>query len=176
MKNILVVEDESIIALEIESFVNSLKYNVIKTVSNAKDCLHVTDEENIDLILMDVYIKGDMDGIECANRIKSIQKIPIIYISAFSDDKTLERAIVSKPSAYLVKPFNRDELRVAIKIALGNQLNEQRVGDIIFDNEFSFDTTTKELIVNSQVVPPYKTGIKTTSITYKFKKLCCLIL
>ncbi len=160
MKNILIVEDESIVALELQQYVKSLNYNVVAMVSNAVDCLHYINNEKIDLILMDVNIKGDIDGIECASSIKSLHEIPIIYITAFSDEETLERAVATNPSAYLVKPFNRDELKVALKIGLNRAKKRERVGDFIFDEEFSFDTITDELIMNSEVLHLTKNELK----------------
>ena len=152
MKNVVIIEDESIVAMEIAGFVKGLGYKVVATFSNAAACLALLKKEVVDLILMDVYIEGDMDGIACAAAIQSWQNIPIIYISAFSDDETLERAIKTKPSAYLVKPFNREELRVAMKIALSHVQEHQKRGDVIFDEEFSFDTKSDELLHNAQSV------------------------
>jgi DNA-binding response OmpR family regulator len=152
MKNVLIVEDESIVALEIENYVSDLGYKVVSSVSNAKDALEIAIEENITLILMDVHIKGNIDGIECAKSIKEVKNIPIIYISAFSDDETLERAIATKPSSYLVKPFNRQELKVAMTVALNSYESHLRIGDIVFDYEFSFDTQAQELILYGEVI------------------------
>jgi len=152
MKSILIVEDESLVALEIESFVKSLGYEVLSTVSDAKECFKVIKKKKPDLILMDVYIKGDIDGIECSKKIKQNSFIPIIFISAFSDDETLNRAVLTNPSAYLIKPFNRKELEVAIKIALKKHNSYDKKGDIIFDEEFSFDTASNELIHNGEII------------------------
>ena len=152
MKEILIVEDESLVALEIESFVKSLGYEVLSTVSDAKECFKVIKKKKPDLILMDVYIKGDIDGIECSKKIKQNSFIPIIFISAFSDDETLNRAVLTNPSAYLIKPFNRKELEVAIKIALKKHNSYDKKGDIIFDEEFSFDTASNELIHNGEII------------------------
>ncbi|WP_297484868.1 response regulator [Sulfurimonas sp.] len=152
MKNVVIIEDESIVAMEIAGFVKGLGYKVVATFSNAAACLALLKKEVVDLILIDVYIEGDMDGIACAAAIQSWQNIPIIYISAFSDDETLERAIKTKPSAYLVKPFNREELRAAMKIALSHAQEHQKRGDVIFDEEFSFDTKSDELLHNAQSV------------------------
>ena len=152
MKNVVIIEDESIVAMEIAGFVQSLGYKVVATFSNAAACLALLKKKAVDLILMDIYIEGDMDGIACVAAIQSWQNIPIIYISAFSDDETLERAIKTKPSAYLVKPFNREDLRVAMKIALSHSVELQRRGDVIFDEEFSFDSKRDELLHNAQIV------------------------
>ena len=169
MKNILIVEDESIVALELQQYVQSLGYRVVSTVSNAVDCLHHTNSEKIDLILMDVYIKGDVDGIACAAEIKSLHNIPIIYITAFSDEETLERAVATNPSAYLVKPFNRDELKVALKIGLSRVKNRERVGDVVFDDEFSFDISIEELILDGEVIHLTKQEKKLLLLLLEFK-------
>ncbi len=152
MINILIVEDESIVALDISHFIQTLGYNTCATVSSAAKALEVVDAQKVDLILMDVYIKGDIDGISCAKEIQQKQNIPIIYISAFSDDETLTRAIETNPTNYLIKPFNTKELEIAIKIALKKfhiSSNEERhiVGDVILDDDFSYDSVSHELIM-----------------------------
>lgn len=152
MKNILIVEDESLVALELCRFVRNLGYNPSASVSNAAKAIEVVHSQKIDLVLMDVYIKGNMDGISCAKEIKASKNIPLIYISAFSDDATLERAIETNPTTYLIKPFNTKELEVAIKIALKRSRrssdNEKiHVGDIVLNEDFSYDTTSSELIL-----------------------------
>ncbi len=152
MKNILIVEDESLVALEIKTFISGLGDRVVKIVSDATSALEVVKNEDIDLILMDVYIKGDMDGITCASEIKKVKEIPVIYISAFSDDETLQRAIETDPTAYLIKPFNRKELLVAIQIATrssrrkNDELRDEMIGDVMFDSEFSYVSDSCELI------------------------------
>lgn len=152
MKNILIVEDESIVALEISTFVYKLGYSVVDTVSSGLKAIEVINSNNVDLILMDVYIKGDMDGITCAGQIKKEKNIPIIYISAFSDNETLTRAIQTQPSAYLIKPFNRKELKVAMQIATKSYDLNKKIGDVILDNEFSFDSNSCELIMLGEVI------------------------
>ncbi|MEA2091240.1 MAG: response regulator, partial [Campylobacterota bacterium] len=147
MINVLIVEDESIVALEISSYVNDLGYIVVKCVSNSQSALDVINSSTVDLVLMDVKIKGDVDGISCASSIKEISDIPIIYISAFSDDETLNRAIQTQPSSYLIKPFNRKELKVAMLIAIKKDKKSIRTGDIVFDSEFSFESQTRELLL-----------------------------
>ena len=141
MKNILIVEDESLVALEISGFVKELGYEVAGIASSADKALQIVTKKSIDLILMDVYIKGKTDGVSSAAEIRKIDKIPLIYISAFSDDEMLERVIVTNPIGYLTKPFNRKELKVAIKIALNRKRrksdNEDEIyrGDILLDDE-----------------------------------------
>ncbi len=152
MINVLIVEDESIVALEIAGYVKELGYGVTAIVSSANKAFDVVETKPIDLILMDVNIKGDIDGVTCAKEIKSNQDIPIIYITAFSDDDTLSRAIETEPSSYLIKPFNRKELQVAMRIATKKPSSSLRIGDVVFDNEFSFDSRDQELIMCGEIV------------------------
>ncbi|NPA59899.1 MAG: response regulator transcription factor [Epsilonproteobacteria bacterium] len=152
MKNVLIVEDESLVALEISSYIKSVGFCVSGIASSALEAYKIVDKNDIDLILMDVLLKGDEDGVTCAKNIKNTKDIPIIYISAFSDDETLNRAIQTDPSSYLIKPFNRKELKVAMNIATKHHHSALRVGDIIFDDEFSFDSASKELIMQGEVV------------------------
>lgn len=151
-KHVLIVEDESIVALEIASYVSELGFDVCCMASSAAKAYEVVATKKVDLILMDVHIKGDVDGISCAKEIKSKKDIPLVYISAFSDDATLDRAIETNPSAYLTKPFNRKELKVAMSIATKTIHSNLRVGDVIFDEEFSYDSKNEELILSGEVV------------------------
>jgi len=151
-ENILIVEDESIVALEIATYIKELGHGVGSVVSNAKDCSSYINENSVDLILMDINIKGNIDGISCAAEIQKTKNIPIIYISAFSDDETLERAIETNPIAYLSKPFNRKELNFAMRVAKKQNLSNLRIGNIVFDKEFSYDSKNEELILVGEVV------------------------
>jgi len=145
-KNILIVEDESIVAMEIESYLLSLNYNIISICSTADEAYKKTISNDIDLILMDIYLI-ESDGIEASIRIKKIKPhLPIIFLSAYMDEETIDRAIEVNPEAYLTKPFNRKDLAVSIKIALKNKESIMMTGDIILDNEFSFDTKSLALI------------------------------
>jgi len=143
--NILIVEDESIVALEIESYINKLGYTVAAITSNAKDTLSIISKQTIDIILMDICIKGDQDGVETAARIKkSHPLIEIIFLTAHLDDYNVDRAIELNPTAYLSKPFNREELRVFLKIALRRIDKKSDITDhhkyhVILDDEFSYD-------------------------------------
>ncbi|MEA2048282.1 MAG: response regulator [Campylobacterota bacterium] len=148
---ILIVEDESIVAMEIKNYIDKLGYNVIDTCSNAKDAQHVISEQKIDIILMDICIKGEVDGIDTALSIKkSYPDIEIIFLTAHLDDYHVDRAIEVNPTAYLSKPFHREELRVFLKIALRrinkvSHSNESNKQHIILDDEFTYDPSTATL-------------------------------
>jgi signal transduction histidine kinase len=115
---ILIVEDESIIALETQASLKTLGYEICAIVNSGADAIKNIDEKQADLILMDIHLKGDIDGIETAEIIQSNHHIPIVFLTAFSDEKVLDRAKRTKPCGYLLKPFKKQELKVAIEMAL----------------------------------------------------------
>jgi len=156
--NILIVEDESIVAMEIESYITKLGYNVVDICSNADDAFTVIEAHPIDIILMDICIKGTLDGIETAERVKKREpKIEIIFLTAHLDDYNVDRAIKLDPTAYLSKPFNREELRVFLKIAI-RKLNKDSnpieidPNHIILDYEFSYDLSTSTLYCCFEII------------------------
>ena len=156
--NILIVEDESIVAMEIESYIKKLGYFVADTCSNAQDTFSIIEEQHIDILLMDICIKGELDGVETATMIKKNHPhIEIIFLTAHLDDYNVDRAIELNPTAYLSKPFNREELRVFLKIALRKidkeSLNtEEDQHHIIFDKEFSYDTSDSTLYCCFEII------------------------
>lgn len=117
-ERILVVEDENIVAMDIQNELRGLGYDVPRIVSTGEDAMNSAKELNPDLILMDIKIKGDKDGIETANDIWNQLKIPIIFLTAYADEKTLQRAKLAEPFGYVLKPFEENELHTAIEIAL----------------------------------------------------------
>jgi len=123
---ILVVEDETIIAMEIEDQLKSLGYIVSAKASTGLTAIEKTIETYPDLILMDVGLNGDMDGIEAADHIRRRFDIPLIYLTAYADENTLQRAKITQPFGYLIKPFTERELHTAIEMALHkHQLEKQ---------------------------------------------------
>jgi len=117
-KKILVVEDEAITAMDIKRSLEMLGFNVVSTVSRGNDAVLKTDELRPDLILMDIVLKGDMDGIEAANIIKERFDIPVVYLTAHSDDTTFERAKLTEPYGFVIKPINHHGLKSTIETAL----------------------------------------------------------
>ncbi len=115
---ILVTEDEGIVAADIEDRLISLGYTVTAVCSNGEDAIAKVDETEPDLIMMDIMIKGDMDGVETASMIKAKHDIPIIFLTAYSDDSTFNRAKITEPFGYILKPFEERELRTNIEMAL----------------------------------------------------------
>ena len=122
---ILVVEDERITAEDIKAGLKFAGYKVPVICSTGEDAVRQAARLEPDLILMDIKLKGEMDGIEAAAEIRKVQDIPVIYLTAYSDEKTVERAKLTEPSGFLVKgqgmlskPFEESELHAAIEITL----------------------------------------------------------
>ncbi|MGB9936362.1 MAG: response regulator [Methanobacterium sp.] len=124
--NILVVEDERITAEDIKDGLKSLGYKVPAVVHSGEDAVEKAGELQPDLVLMDIMLEGEMDGIEAAEQIKRHYDIPVIYLTAYSDKKTLERAkrtepsgyVLKEPSGFIHKPFQESELHSIIEITL----------------------------------------------------------
>lgn len=115
---ILVVEDEGIIAEDIQISLQEFGYSVVGVSPTGEDAVDRAQDTRPDLVLMDVVLQGQMDGIEAARRIRRTMDIPVIYLTAFADEKMLERAKVTAPFAYMIKPFRERELHSNIEIAL----------------------------------------------------------
>ena len=153
-KNILIVEDESIVAMEIDSYLSRCNYNIVGICSNGDDAYEMAINLNVDLILMDIFLLNS-NGIETAIKIKEKKNnMPIVFLTAYMDEETIDKAVATNPVAYLIKPFNRKELLASIKIGLldKNRLYSNRVGDVYLDSEFSFDNKTSQLICCGEVV------------------------
>jgi len=115
---ILVVEDESIVAMDIKHRAESLGYKVTAITPSGEEALKLVKENPPDLILMDIVLKGKMDGIEAAQRIHDDYDIPVLYLTAYSDEETLKRAKITEPFGYIIKPFEDRELHSSVEIAL----------------------------------------------------------
>ncbi|MEG4202010.1 ATP-binding protein [Microcoleus sp. Pol12A5] len=115
---ILVVEDEVIVAQDIAGRLKKLGYAVTATVSSGEEAIQKAIENPPDLVLMDIVLKGDMDGVTAAEKIRINRNVPTVFLTAYADDKTLERAKLTDPFGYIIKPFQQNDLRVAIEIAL----------------------------------------------------------
>lgn len=115
---ILLVEDEIVVARDIKNMLIRLGYDVPKVLATGEDTVEMAEKLHPALVLMDVMLKGKMDGTEAANRIYKDLDIPVVYITAYADEKTLQRAKLTEPFGYIIKPFNEKELQTSIEIAL----------------------------------------------------------
>ena len=117
-ETILVIEDETIVGMELKDDLERLGYQVPEVVANGEDVVQAVARHHPDLLLMDVRIAGSVDGIEAAFQAKAEFDIPVIYLSAYSDPETLRRAALTMPEAYLLKPFDEKELAANVELAL----------------------------------------------------------
>jgi diguanylate cyclase (GGDEF)-like protein len=125
-KHVLIVEDESLVARDILGMVRGLGYEESGICSTGEDAVLAATEKKPDLILMDIVLKGAMDGVAAAAKIRESQSLPIIYLTAYADEKTLGRANRTEPQGYLLKPFDAMELRAAIELAFYKHAEEEK--------------------------------------------------
>ncbi len=126
---VLIVEDENIVAMDIEVRLRGLGYEVAGTVPSGEEAIEFVRDSPPDLILMDIMLKGKVDGVEATSQIRKISNIPVIFITAYSDEATLNRAKVTEPFGYLLKPFEERELHITIEIALYRHKIETQLKD-----------------------------------------------
>jgi len=115
---ILIVEDEGIIAKDIQSTLNRSGYSVVGIASSGEEAIKKAMEIHPDIVLMDIVLEGAMDGVEAAEYIRDHFDIPVVYLTAYSDDTTLQRAKITEPFGYILKPFQEKELYTTIEMAI----------------------------------------------------------
>jgi len=114
---ILIVEDESLVAKDIQNMLKSLGYEVLDIISTGEQAIQIAEEASPDLVLMDIVLKGEVNGIKAAEKIWENLSIPVIYLTAYTDEITLKRAKVTEPFGYIIKPFDERELQTIIEMA-----------------------------------------------------------
>ena len=124
---VLVVEDEAVIAMEIESRLKVMGYRVVGCAASSQEALAIVARDRPDVILMDINIQGGRDGVEVANEMRRDHGIPSIFLTAYGDDATIRRAAESNPLSFLTKPFSDREVRAAIEIGLYRQAKEEEL-------------------------------------------------
>lgn len=129
--NILIVEDEAIVAMALEENLIGEGYNVTNVVDNGEDAIRSIHDEKTDLLLMDIHIKGHLDGIQTAAAIRESSNVPLIFLTAYSDSEIIQRAKIVNPSAYLVKPYQLNNLKASIDVALYNNTYPQNKSEAI---------------------------------------------
>ena len=155
MAKVLIVEDESIVAFDIKHIVRRLGHTVVGISATGSGALEAAEETRPDLVLMDIQLKGEMDGIETAARIHDKYRIPVVYLTASTDEETLHRSKRTEPFGYILKPIEERELRNGVEMALNrHQLetklieNEQKYRNI-FENvqDVFFQTDNQGIIL-----------------------------
>ncbi|HIA37790.1 MAG TPA: response regulator transcription factor [Flavobacteriales bacterium] len=125
--NILIVEDENIVAKDIQYTLQKLGYNIIDICSNGEKAITSIRKKKPDLILMDIMLKGKLTGIDTVRQINKETSIPVIYLTAYADKDTLTKAKITQPHGYIIKPFKEVDIRTAVEVALYKHKKDEKV-------------------------------------------------
>ena len=115
---VLIVEDEAIVSMALRRKLEAKGYTVPAEISSGEDVVDAVSCHRPDVVLMDIRMSGGMDGIDAATEIQRLFKLPVVYISSYSDEDTLERAKMTEPYGYLAKPFSDMALRATVDTAI----------------------------------------------------------
>jgi DNA-binding LytR/AlgR family response regulator len=164
--NILVVEDESIVSKDIQHSLNKLGYNVVGAAATGEKALGLAREFKPDIVLMDIMLKGDMNGIQTAEIIRNEFSIPVVFLTAYADESTLSKAKITEPYGYIIKPFKEIDLHTSIEMAIYKHGKEQEIikeRDLLYSIVENKEATNGFIFVksNSKLVK-----LKTTDIFY----------
>jgi two-component system, LytTR family, response regulator LytT len=124
---VVVVEDESIVAKDIQNSLKNMGYGVPAVVSSGEKAIEAVHKFRPDLVLMDIMLKGEMSGIEAAKIIKDRFDIPVIFLTAYADEDTLDKAKPSVPYGYVIKPFKEKELETTIEMAINKHIQDTEI-------------------------------------------------
>ncbi len=115
---ILIVEDQAVVAMDIQNQLQKLGYTVVGTSSTGEEALRLARRHEPDLVLLDIRLQGNMDGVDCAAQLRKELGIPVVFLTAFADEETLSRAKATGPHGYILKPFDQNDLHATVEIAL----------------------------------------------------------
>lgn len=146
---ILIIEDESVVALDLASSLEKMGYRVVGQAARGLDAIQAAADLYPDLVLMDIHLKGEMDGIEAAEQIRARNDIPVIFLTAHADEDTLLRARVTEPFGYLLKPFDERALDSNISIALYKHAAEQKLRQSESQYRTLFETMAQGVIYHN---------------------------
>jgi AmiR/NasT family two-component response regulator len=124
---ILIVEDEILTARELEARLKGIGYAVVRIALSGAEAIQATSELQPDLVLMSVVLKGTIDGIAAAEKIRTRFDVPTVYVTAYADEGILRCAKVTEPYGYILKPFTESEVRSAVEVALSRHQTERKL-------------------------------------------------
>ena len=125
--NVLVVEDESIVSKDIQHSLKKLGYNVAGAASTGEKAVELAMELKPDIVLMDIMLKGQMNGIEAAEQVRRENNIPVVFLTAYADEGTLSKAKVTEPYGYIIKPFKEIDIHTSIEMAIYKNKKENDI-------------------------------------------------
>ena len=129
LPRVLIVEDETLIAEELRERLSGLGFSVIAAVASAEEGIEIATREVPDIVLMDIRLKGKKDGVEAAREIRARVDVPIVYLTAYSDNATLARVQQDEVCGYVLKPFHERELQEAIELAMRRRPTQLKAGN-----------------------------------------------
>jgi two-component system, response regulator PdtaR len=118
---IMIVEDDKIISMEMRLRLKNMGYDVVAVVTNGMDAIQVATEKTPDVVIMDIKLEGYMDGIQAADRIHFLLDIPIVFLTAYTDDVTYQRAKETEPFGFIAKPFDEQVFKSSLDYALSGR-------------------------------------------------------
>ncbi|WP_323668997.1 response regulator [Aliarcobacter butzleri] len=155
-EKILIIEDDSIVALDIKRILNNLEYKVTNIVSNYEDAISSIKYERPTLIFSDINLGEDKkDGIDIINEIQKNSYISVIYLTAYSDEDTIQRAIKTNPLGYILKPFKKEDIKSTLLLALYKMKDEKfekNISDIKLDEDYSYDLKNEILFYKAKPI------------------------
>jgi two-component system, cell cycle sensor histidine kinase and response regulator CckA len=149
---VLITEDELVVALDLERRLTKLGYEICAVVSTGERAMEKVGLLRPDLVLMDICLPGELDGIQAAAKIREAYAIPVIYLTANADDTTLRRAAATHPGSYLLKPFRERELQICIDLALQNNQLQRQLSDLNTSLETRVAQRTQELLAANEAL------------------------
>jgi len=152
---VLIVEDQAVTAMEVKQIILKIGLNVVGIVKSNKEAIKKFKESLPDIVIMDINLEGKIDGITTAKDLCKINNTNIIYLTAFNDDTTIDRAIETNPLAYEIKPFKKASLQSTIKIAvskLDKEILEKPISNFNLGHGYSFNIDKKELYFNTTFI------------------------
>ncbi len=147
MPKIMVVDDEAIIAMQLEELITAMGYEVVGIASSGEEAVRMSEDLKPDLILMDIVMPGESDGIAAAKKIKEKLDVSIIFLTGYSESQLIERAKHVEPFGYIVKPFQEGQIRAAIEISLYKKVMEEELRKAHDELETRVEERTSELLV-----------------------------
>jgi DNA-binding LytR/AlgR family response regulator len=151
--NILVVEDESIVSKDIQHSLKKLGYHVVGAASTGEKALEIAQTERPDIVLMDIMLKGSINGIETADIIRRELAIPVVFLTAYADESTLMKAKITEPYGYIIKPFKEIDLHTSIEMAVYKHSKEQEIireRDLLYSIVENKESSADFIFVKSQ--------------------------